>query len=90
MSVFKNLSTSDAFRYALALYWSLVSTFYIFFITFFTLAPAAVRYADTILGFLMGTIVATIINDVFGSSEGSRNKSVEISKLLSSKTEGNS
>lgn len=85
MPVFKSLSARDAFRYALGLYWSLVSTFYIFLITFYTLAPAAVRYADTILGFLMGTIVATIINDVFGSSEGSRNKASEIHKLLQTK-----
>ncbi len=84
---FKSLPAKDVFRYALGAYWSMVSSVYIFLITFTTLAPLSQRYADTILGFLMGTIVATIINDAFGSSEGSRSKSDDLRKILTSKTD---
>jgi hypothetical protein len=47
---------------------------YIFFITFGTIQESNVRFADTILGFLLGTVVATIINFFLGSSAGSKEK----------------
>jgi uncharacterized membrane protein YwzB len=57
---------SKRFIYYLASFWSVTSVLYIFFTTFFKVANAHVL--DTILGFLLGTIVATIINYFLGSS----------------------
>ena len=58
----------------LAIGWSIAAVLYIGFITFGAIPPANVRFADTILGFLLGTVVATIINFYFGSSDGSKKK----------------
>jgi hypothetical protein len=67
------------FIYYLAAFWSVVSVVYLFCITFMEIAN--VRAADTILGFLLGTIVATIIAYFFGSSKGSSDKMKELFKL---------
>jgi len=65
---------SKRYVYYLATFWSLVAVGYIFLITFLTIPEANVRFADTTLGFLLGTIVATIINYFFGSSKSSSDK----------------
>ena len=57
---------SKRFVYYLAGFWSIASIVYIFTITFFNVLNE--RIADTIVGFLMGTIVSTIINYFYGSS----------------------
>lgn len=59
---------SKRFVYYLATFWSVTGLIYIFLITFGTIPEQNVRFADTILGFLLGTIVSTIINYFFGSS----------------------
>lgn len=61
----------------LAIVWSLASMFYVGFITFGHIPAENVRFADTILGFLLGTVVATIINFYFGSSDNSKLKEKE-------------
>ena len=65
---------SKRYIYYLATFWSFVAVGYIFLITFLTIPEANVRFADTTLGFLLGTIVATIINYFFGSSRSSSEK----------------
>lgn len=65
---------SKRFVYYLAAFWSLGAAAYIGLITFFTIPAGNVRFADTILGFLLGTVVATILNFFLGSSEGSKDK----------------
>ena len=65
---------SKRYVYYLATFWSFVAVGYIFLITFLTIPEASVRFADTTLGFLLGTIVATIINYFFGSSKSSSDK----------------
>ena len=72
---------SKRFVYYLATFWSFVCVIYIFFITFGNIPSDNVRFADTILGFLLGTIIATIINFFLGSSKGSVDKSEIINKL---------
>ena len=57
---------SKRFIYYLAAFWSLAGVSYIFLITFTEVLND--RIADTVLGFLMGTIVSTIINYFFGSA----------------------
>ena len=65
---------SKRYVYYLATFWSFVAVGYIFLITFLTIPETNVRFADTTLGFLLGTIVATIINYFFGSSKSSSDK----------------
>lgn len=65
---------SKRFVYIFAAGWSIVAVVYIFMITFMSIPAANVRFADTVLGFLLGTIVATIINYFYGSSKSSADK----------------
>jgi hypothetical protein len=58
----------------LSMFWSAVAALYIAFITFGTIPPDNVRFADTVLGFLLGTIVASVMNFWLGSSGGSKDK----------------
>lgn len=55
---------------------------YILMITFFEVPDKNVRFADIILGFMLGTLLATLLNYHFGSSAGSGHKSTMFSKLL--------
>ena len=65
---------SKRFIYIFATFWSLFSAGYIGFITFGHIPEDNQRFADTILGFLLGTVVATILQFFFGSSMGSKEK----------------
>ena len=69
----ENLKQDDKFSkrfvYILASVWSLFAMIYITFITFGHIPEPNVGFADTILGFLLGTIVATIINFFLGTSD---------------------
>jgi uncharacterized membrane protein YwzB len=55
-------------------FWSLLSSFYIGFITFGSIPSANMRFADTILGFVLGTMVSSMFQFLLGSSLGSRRK----------------
>jgi hypothetical protein len=65
---------SKRFIYIFASIWSLFAIVYVGAITFGTIPQANVRFADTILGFILGTIISTIINFFFGSSVSSKSK----------------
>lgn len=62
-----------------------ITFLYIFFITFTTIKESNLRFADTVLGFLLGTLIATIINFFFGTSSGSLAKTQMIDKLIRGK-----
>lgn len=72
------LNQDDKFakRYVmyLATFWSVTAVVYIFLITFTFIPEMNIRFADTILGFLLGTVVATILNFFLGSSASSKEK----------------
>lgn len=55
-------------------FWSILAALYIGFITFGDIPDENVRFADTILGFVLGTMVASMFQFLLGSSIGSRNK----------------
>jgi len=69
---------SKRFIYIFAGIWSVFSMVFIFAITFGNVPQESIRFADTILGFLLGTIIATIIQFFFGSSVSSRKRTDEM------------
>ena len=62
------------FVYYFITFWSILSASYVGAITFATIPEDKVRFADTILGFVLGTMVAAMFQFLLGSSLGSRNK----------------
>jgi hypothetical protein len=72
------LDQSDVFSKRFTMYltsfWSVCAAVYIGFITFSVIPESNVRFADTILGFILGTVIATMLNFWFGSSIGSKEK----------------
>lgn len=72
---------SKRFIYYFAIWWSVFASVYILWITFGTIPEQNVRFADTILGFLLGTVVATIMTFFFGSSRSSQAKDITIEQM---------
>lgn len=74
----KALNQTDLFSKRFSLYlavlWSIAALVFIFAITFFPIPENNVRFADTILGVLLGTVIAQIMQFFYGSSESSRTK----------------
>ncbi len=69
---------SKRFVYYMATFWSVVGGTYLFLVTFTDVANP--EHANTIIGFLLGTIVSTIINFFFGSSKSSKDKTNLLNK----------
>lgn len=69
------------FIYYFATFITVTTIAYVFVITFATIPEPNIRFADTVLGFLLGTLLATIINFFFGSSHGSETKTNIIAGL---------
>jgi hypothetical protein len=61
--------------------WSLFFMLYVSVVTFGVIPTANVRFADTILGFLLGTGASTILTYFFGSSASSKAKDDAIKDL---------
>ncbi|MBE8578700.1 hypothetical protein [Vibrio sp. OPT18] len=59
---------ASRFLYYFSFYWAIIASAYLFAITFVGIPAQAVRFADTILGFLLGTIIAGIISFFYGAS----------------------
>jgi hypothetical protein len=72
---------SKRFLYYFATAWSVFAAIYVLAITFLPIPTDSVRYADTILGFLLGTVIATMIQFFFGSSQSSKQKDEVIKGL---------
>lgn len=79
------LAQEDAFAkrfiYHLAAGLLLFTAVYVFWITFGSIPTANQRFADTILGFLLGTVVSTVIYFFFGTSRSSKDKDAVIHNL---------
>lgn len=62
------------FTYYFITVWSVFAMAYIPLITFGSIPQENVRFADTILGFMLGTVMASMFSFLLGSSFGSRLK----------------
>ena len=70
------------FIYNFAWFWSGGSMLYFFAITFGQVPASGKDFGNIILGFLLGTAVATIISFFYGSSKSSKDKSDTLSREL--------
>lgn len=70
------------FVYYFIIAWSLFSMAFLTVVTFFPIPPESIRFADTILGFLLGTGIASVFQFMVGSTRGSESKN-EVIKSLS-------
>jgi len=61
--------TAAHFIYWFSWFWSVTSTLYFFAVTFLPMPDKSQHFADIILGFLLGTTVATIIGYYYGNSK---------------------
>ena len=59
---------SKRFVYYFAMFWSTFAVIYLAGITFIEIPKENTRFADTIVGFLLGTVVATLIGFFYGNS----------------------
>lgn len=73
------------FLYWYAIAWTVASFGYIAGVTFLDIPPANQRVVDTILGFVLGTALASILAFFFGSSKGSKDKDAAMISLLAEK-----
>ena len=73
---------SKRFIYYFAIFWSICAAGFVGAITFGEIPEANVRFADTILGFLLGTIIAQIVAFFYGSSRSSQNKDSVIKSVV--------
>ena len=68
----ENLKQDDKFSkrfvYYFAIFWSAFAVIYLAGITFIEIPKENTRFADTIVGFLLGTVVATLIGFFYGNS----------------------
>ena len=70
------------FIYWYAWFWSVGTTIYFFSVTFLEMPAGGRDFANIILGFLLGTAVATIISFFYGSSKSSKDKTDAMVKEL--------
>mgnify|MGYP000320109951 FL=1 len=68
----ENLKQDDKFSkrfvYYFAIFWSAFAVIYLTGITFAEIPKENIRFADTIVGFLLGTIIATMFGFFYGNS----------------------
>lgn len=62
------------FTYYFIMVWTVFSVVFVPCVVFLPIPPDNVRFADTIIGFLLGTVIASTFSFLLGSSFGSRTK----------------
>lgn len=77
---------SKRFVYYFAMAWSGFAMVYLGLITFINIPQQSIRFVDTVLGFLLGTIVATLLQFFFGSSKQSKAKDDVIAEAMKNVT----
>ncbi len=69
------------FGFYFAIFWSIIASLFIFLIVMTDIPEANQRFADTILGFLMGSVIAPILGFYFGSSKSSEIKTEMLNEI---------
>lgn len=75
------------FIHIFAAIWSVFAMSYVWAITFGAVPVSGTRFADTALGFILGTIIATIIGYFYGSSKSSKDKDAVIQAMTKGQDE---
>lgn len=73
---------SENFIYILTSFWSFVTCAYLAAVTFWTIPEGNQRFADTILGFILGTAISSIFGYFYGTTRSSNAKDGVVSRLL--------
>ena len=73
---------SKHFIYWFAWFWAVASCSYFAAVTFIPMPKENTHFADIILGFLLGTAVATIISFFYGSSKSSKDKTESMKGMM--------
>lgn len=84
----QNDEFAKRFVYYFAIFWAIVAMLYVVGITFIKIPQENIRFADTVLGFLLGTIIAQIVAFFYGSSRSSQTKDDTIRQVVGSVTGG--
>jgi hypothetical protein len=74
------------FVYYFAMAWSFATVVYVGAITFGNIPQQNIRFADTILGFMLGTLITTIVQYFYGSSKQSRAKDDVLAEVVKNVT----
>lgn len=72
---------SKRFVYYFITAWSLFAMAFLIGVTFYTIPESSQRFADTILGFLLGTAIASVFQFMVGSTRSSRTKDETITTM---------
>ena len=73
---------SKRFLYYFAAGWSLFAAIYLVCITFVTIPTDNISTVQTVTGFIMGTLISSIIQFFFGSTKGSKDKDTITQELI--------
>jgi len=77
---------SKRFVYYFITAWSLFSMTFLVGVTFFQIPDSSTRFADTVLGFLLGTAIASVFQFMVGSTRGSGQKNDALIDLAKAKS----
>ncbi len=73
---------SKRFLYYFATGWSAFAAIYLLCITFVTIPADNISTVQTVTGFIMGTLISSIIQFFFGSTKGSKDKDTIAQELI--------
>lgn len=71
------------FLHVYAVFVTSVTFLYIFAASFLDIPKENTRFVDTVLGFLLGTVISTLVQFYYGTSRGSQLKDAIISNIKS-------
>ena len=72
----------ENFLYHFAYLWSGATIIYIFTVTLVNIPEKNQRVVDTVIGFLLGTIIAGLIGYFYGSSHSSKDKDETLKEVV--------
>jgi zinc transporter ZupT len=77
----RTIAMNSRVRDILAIFWSVTCALFIFAVVFQPMPQANTKFADIILGFLLGSALSSVLSFYFGSSVGSVTKDITLSRM---------